>query len=420
MDRKIEKKKWPPKKIALYGGVAAVVLVVGYMLAFGDRSSRLYVDPDKHTISTVEFGEFQEWIPVNGTVEPIKTVYLDAIEGGQVEEIFVEEGATVEAGDPLVRLNNTNLLLDIMYREAELFQQINNLRNTRITMEQRKLELQGRLLDLDFQIREAKRRHERYQELAKSGLVSEEERQQADEDFEYLVRNRELTLETFKQDSMFRKIQIESLEGSVHRMETNLEVVRKKMENLTIRAPIRGQLTALDAEIGQNKPQGTRLGQIDQLDGFQVACLVDEYYLSRVSSGLRGTFTFANDDFELRSTKVYPQVRDGRFEVEMSFTGSEPEGIRRGQTVRVRLELGDPTEAIMIPRGGFFQSTGGRWIFVVDPSGEVAIRRDIQLGQMNARMFEVLGGVEPGERVVTSSYDNFGDVDKLVFEKEVK
>ena len=414
MDRKIEKKKFPPKKIALYAVLGAVVLAVLYGLVFGDHSRRLNVPVERITISSVEYGPFQEWIPVNGQVMPIKTHYLDAVEGGVVEEKLVEEGTLVEKGQPLVRLSNTNLLLDIMYREAELFRQINNLRNTRISMEQRRLDLQGSVLDFDYQIKAAERRYKRSKELSESNLVSDEEMQVAEEHFEYLKSRRMLTVENYKQDSLFRNVQIQNLEESVLRMESNLSVVKQKQDNLTIKAPLSGHLTSLDAEIGQSKSRGVRIGQIDVLDGFKVRVPVDEFYLARINIGQQGTFTFAGQDYQLSITKVYPEVSNGRFEVDMEFIGEEPDGIRRGQTLRIRLQLGDRKDALMLARGGFYQSTGGRWVFVVTESGDEAVKRDIQIGQMNSLMFEILDGLQQGEEVVTSSYDNFGDVEKLV------
>lgn len=293
MDRRIEKKRWTPKKIIWVS--LAVLLVVGilYVLVFGDKSSRLNVRQERLTISTVTRGPFQEFIPETGTVIPIKTIYLDAMEGGRDDEIFLEAGSFVKQGDEILQLGNTSLLMDIMYREAELFQQSNNLRNTRLAMEQNRLQLQAQLLDLNYQIKQQKRIYDQQTELYAKNLVSEQEWEEARDRYEYLVRNRELTLLGHKQDSIFRKTKINQIEASLRRMEDNLDIVKRNLENLTIRAPVSGQLTSLNAEIGESKSRGQRLGQIDVLDGFKIRVRVDEYYLPRIDLGQKGEFSFA-------------------------------------------------------------------------------------------------------------------------------
>ena len=414
MDRPIEKKIWTLKRIVGIALACLVVFAILYGLLLRDRGSRLYVSAERMTISEVKRGAFQEWIPINGTVAPVKSVYIDAIEGGRVEEVFAEEGSLVETDQPILQVSNTNLLLDIMYREAELFQQINELRNTRLAMEKHRLDLQSILLDLDYQLSRQKRDIERVEALRKTDMISDEEFKQAKDEYNYLLDRRELTLETHRQDSVFRQVQIGSLEASVERMQSNLEIVRGKLDNLLIRAPIAGQLTSLDAEVGQLKAPGMRIGQIDVLESFILRCGIDEHYIARITKGLIGEFNFAGNAYRLQVIKVYPEVQEGRFEVDMEFTGEEPEGIRRGQTFRIKLELGIPAEAVMLPRGGFYQSTGGRWAFVLDDAGECAFKRPIRLGRQNTQMFEVLEGLEPGERVITSSYENFGNADKLI------
>jgi len=390
------------------------------VLILKDNSSRLYVDTDRLIISEVQKGTFQEWIPVNGIVVPVKSVYIDAIEGGRVEEMFVEEGSFVKTGLPILQLSNTNLLLDIMYREAALYQQINELRNTRLAMEKHRLDLQGTLLDLDYQLFGQKRELDRIETLRKTKMISDEEFKQVNEEYRYLVNRRELTLETHRQDSIFRQVQIGSLEGSVERMQSNVELVRGKLDNLLIRAPIAGQLTSLDAEVGQLKSSGMRIGQIDVLESFILRCTIDEHYIARIMKELIGEFSFANDVYKLHVIKVYPQVHEGRFEVDMGFIDDEPEGTRRGQTFRIRLELGIPVETVLLPRGGFYTSNGGRWVFVIDETGEFAFKRNIRLGRQNMQAFEVLDGLAPDERVITSAYENFGDADKLILKKTKK
>ncbi len=414
MDRIIEKKKWSPKKIALYSGTAIVGLLIFYQLFLSDKRSRLNVEQGRIVVSTVYEGEFQEFIPVIGTVIPIKTNYLDAIEGGTVKKIFLEAGSFVNQADPILELENTNLLLDIMYREAELFQQSNNLRNTRLAMEQNSLAIKAELLDLEFSIKNSYRDFNNKKRLSEADLIAKQDYEAAEDEYYYLLNKRELTIESYQKDSVFRQIQLEQLEASLERMKSNLEIVKDNMKNLILKAPVTGQLTSLNAEIGESKSKGERLGQVDVLDGFKILVSVDEYYLSRVSIGQRGTFNFDGSQHELVVSKVYPEVINGRFEIDMEFVSEEPEGIRRGQSQHIRLELGDPSEGILLARGGFFQKTGGQWVYLVDESGEYAIKQAIRLGRQNSEVFEVLEGLEPGDKVITSSYEGFGDIEKLM------
>ena len=417
MDRVIEKKKWTRKRIIYLSGGVLLVIFVLYNLFFADHSSRLNVRAERITISEVTQGLFLDYIPANGTVLPLQTVFLDAVEGGQVDTLFVEEGAYLEVGDPIIRLSNTNLLLDIMYREAEQYQQINNLRNTRLAMQQNALTLRGQLLNLDNEIAEAKRQYDQAKELNEINLISELEYERLRDSYNYLEKRRELTLENHRTDSLFRKIQIDQLEASVERMQNNLEIVKRRLDRLTIRAPIAGQLTQLNGEVGQSMSSGSRIGQIDRLDGFKVRAEIDEHYIARIMPGLTGQFDFNNRTYNLVIDKVYPQVTGGRFEVDLIFEGQTPDGIRRGQTVRIRLELGGSSEATLLAVGGFYQSTGGQWVYVVSDDGGYATKRDIQIGRQNPRDYEILSGLEPGERVITSSYDTFGDVDRLILKQ---
>jgi len=414
MDRKIEKKKWPPKRIAAYSGSILVAFIIIYQLSFSDKSSRLNVNRERMVISTVRQGDFQEFIPVIGSVVPIKTYYLDAIEGGSVEHLYLEAGSYVNKGDPIMKLANTNLLLDIMYREAELFQQSNNLRNTRLAMEQNALIIKAQLLDLEFSIKKSFRVYNNQKNLYDQNLIAEQQFEKAQDEYNYLRDKRDLTLQSHQQDSVFREIQMGQLEMSLKRMEGNLEIVKQNLDNLILKAPVSGQLTSLNAEIGESKTRGERLGQIDVLDGFKLLIAVDEYYISRISIGQKGTFTFAGKEHELRIDKVYPEVLNGRFEVDMKFVNQEPEGIRRGQSQHIRLELGDPGEGLLLARGGFFQKTGGQWVYLLDESEEYAVKQPLRLGRQNTEVFEILDGLKAGDRVITSSYDSYGDVDKLL------
>lgn len=414
MDRIIKKKKWPPKKIAGISIAGIFFLFVIYSFIFGDKSSRLNVTTERLTISTVTRGPFQEFIPIVGNILPITTIYLDAVEGGRVEKIYLEAGTLVKKGDSILKLANTNLLLDIMYREAQLFEQSNNLRNTRLAMEQNRLTLHREMIELDYQIQRLKREYERSSDLVKKKLISRQEYEQVTDEYEYYLKRKELTLQSQKQDSIFRQIQVEQLEASVQRMQTNLEIVKQKLENLMIKAPITGHLTSLNAEIGQSKSAGERLGQIDVLDSFKVRAAIDEHYIARIELDRLGTFDFAGHSYRLVVKKIYLEVSEGRFETDLFFVGETAEGIRRGQTLHIRLELGELSEAILLARGGFYQKTGGQWAYVLDRSESVATKRKIKLGRQNTQVFEVLEGLDAGDRVITSAYDSFGDNDKLI------
>ncbi len=414
MDRAIEKKKWTAKRILTFAGGSLLLLFIIYNFIFGDSSSKLNVQTERLTISTVTRGPFQEYIPVTGTVLPILTVYLDAVEGGRVEKKFVEAGTFVKKGDKILKLANTNLLLDIMYREAQFYEQRNNLRTTRLQMEQNRLSLKRELLELDFHLDQLAPKYKRSQDLIEKNLISQEEFEKVKSEYEYYLRRKALAMETHKQDSLFRQVQIQQLESSVKRLETNLEIVKRRLASLVIRAPVSGQLTSLMAEIGESKSPGQRLGQIDVLEGFKVRAAIDEHYLARVQTGQPGEFEFAGKTYHLITKKIYPEIRGGRFDVDLEFQGEQPAGIRRGQTLHIRLQLGEPAEALLLPRGGFYQTTGGQWVYVLDPSGRFATKRHISLGRQNPNMYEVLQGLREGERVITSSYENFGDNDVLV------
>ena len=414
MDRKLKKKRWPPKRIVKFSIVGLFGFTVTYGFLFGDSHSKLNVNIERISISTVWKGSFQEFIPVQGTVLPLKTIYLDAVDGGRVEKVFVEAGTLVNEGDAILKMTNTTLQLEVMNREAQLFEQMNNLRNTRLAMEQNRLKLQADLTESDYKIQRQKREYDRNKELAEKEVISQQEYDEVKDEYEYFLNLRELTLETQKQDSILRKIQLEQLAAAVKRMEAHLEIVKENVDNLVIKAPISGQLTSLDAEIGQSKSPRERLGHIDVLEGFKVGVAIDEYYITRIDVGQIGEFNFSGKTYRLSVKKIYPEVRDGRFDLDMAFDGAEPEGIRRGQTFQIRLELGDLSEAILLARGGFYQETGGRWAYVLDETGTSALKRQIRLGRQNPHVFEVLEGLEPGEKVITSNYEGFGDMDELI------
>lgn len=414
MDRKIEKKKWTPKRILTFGGGSLLFIFIFYLLVFADKSSRLNVETERITVSEVKFGPFQEFIPITGTVQPIQTFFLDVSEGGRVVQKYVEEGAFVNVGDPIIRMDNAELTLSVIYNQANVFSQINNLRSTRLSMEQNKLNLRAQILDIEYDLLDKKRIYENNKVLFEKNLISKNEFDRSKEQYEYAAQKRDLTLETYRQDSLFRAQQIAQLEQSVETLQSNLSVTKTQLENLTVRAPIKGQLTALNAEIGQSIARGENLGRIDVIDSNKVRASIDEHYIARVAPGQTGEFTFAGSDYRLIIKTVFPQVANGRFEVDMHFVGEVPNGIRRGQTLQIKLELGEPDKAVTIDRGGFYQTTGGQWIFVIDRSGNYATKRAIKLGRQNTNAFEVIEGLKPGERVITSSYDTFGNAEKLV------
>ena len=417
MDRPIVKKRWTLKRIGKVGIPAAFFMFLLLYLLIGDHSSKLNVEAERITISTVTKAPFQEYIPVTGTIQPLQTFFLDAAEGGRIDSIFVEAGNVVSKGDRILKLANTNSQLDVLYREALLFEQINNARNTRLAIEQNSLTLRGQLADVEYQIIRLQRLHDRDTLLFRKQLISRQEFEQVNDEYEYWQSKQIITVENFKQDSLLRRVQLDQLNASIKRMQSNLDLVKRSLEDLVVRAPISGELTSLNAEIGQSKSPGQRLGQIDVLDGFKVRAEIDEFYISRINSGQKGTFDLGTTSYSLTVEKVYPEVREGRFEVDMLFEGSPPQGIRRGQTLQIRLQLGDLSDALLVARGAFYQKTGGQWAYVVDKSGAFAIKRNIRLGRQNPQTFEVMEGLEPGEQVITSAYDNFGDIDKLVLKK---
>ena len=415
MDRKIEKKKWTTKKIILLVVAVVVIGLVLYSVIWGDHRSKFNVQTDRITIEEAVEDYFQDYITVTGRVVPSRTVYLDAMEGGRVEEAFLEEGSLVEEGDIILRLSNANLYLSIMNREADLADQINNLRSTRLSMEQNKLNLRQQLLEVNYQLEQQQRDYAQKQKLYEQEYISEEDYLRSQEAYQYSLQRQSLVVESQKTDSLFRAIQIEQLENSVTNMEENLGMVRDKLENLNVRAPISGQLVSLNAEIGEAKSQGQRLGEINVVGSYKINMDVDEHYISRINRDLMGEFEFAGGTYQLQVSKIYPEVQNGRFSVDLEFSGEEyPENLRTGQTFRIKLELGESNMALLLPRGGFYQSTGGQYVFVINPDGKSADQREIRLGRMNPRYYEVLEGLEPGERVIISSYTNFGRAEKLI------
>jgi HlyD family secretion protein len=416
MDRKIKKKTWTLKRILMVAGGAAFIALTIYAFWFMDVRSTLNVERDKITISTVQENTFQEFIQVTGAVQPIQTIYLDAIEGGVVQEVFLESGTMVQEGDTILTLTNSSLQLQVMQQTSGLYDQINNVRNSRLNLEQNTLQLQDQLASAKSQMEILKSQYDRQKKLIDRDLISEQEFQTTKEEYEYQKRRYELTYESYKKDSVQTITQLSQLNNSERRMYQNLEAVQQILDNLAVTAPIAGQLSTIELNQGQSISSGERIGQVDILDGYKVRVAIDEYHLSRIVRGLEGSFTFDGQSHELVITKIYPVINNGQFEVDMEFVNAAPEGLRRGQTLRIRLELGESASAVQIPRGGFYQTTGGNWVFVIDENEGRAYRRDIRLGRQNPEYFEVLGGISPGEKVITSSYDTFGDNEVLVLE----
>ena len=415
MDRVIEKKNKLFSKRNIWIMVAVIlVLLVAYNLFFGDKSSRLNVEKEKITIETIKEDVFKDYIAVIGTVEPIKTIFLDAVEGGRVEEIMIDEGNMVTKGNEIMRLSSTDLILRISDYEAQAARSINQLREARMSMQRDKINKQEQLIELRRTFRKQKRAYENNKKLYKNDHLSEEEFLQSKENYEATAKKLDLIQESYKQDSLFREAQISSLERSVERMEEGLDIVREKLENLTVKAPVKGELASLEPEVGEVITHGTRIGKINILEDYKLNVEIDEHYIARVRRGLPGSFDYTGKTFDLKLTKKYPEVNQGQFKVDMEFVDEEPSDINIGQTFRIRLELGQSKTAVLIPRGGFYQSTGGQWVYVVDKSGDFAYKRNIRIGRQNPRYYEVLEGLQPGERVIVSRYDNFNEVDKLM------
>ena len=414
MDRKIEKKKGIRPKHIIYA-VAAIVFVFLLVKIVKDSSiTSLKVDEDKITIEEVQEGNFDDYIRTNGTVEPISTIYLDAEEGGRVEKILIEEGAQVKEGDVILVLENRTVYMDIMNSESNLAQKQNYLRQTRINFENALIDSRRLLLNSHFDIIKKKRNYEQQKALFEDELVSKENYLQAKEDYEYNVQLQEINKQKMQNDSMIRITEMNQLEKELEKMTETLELVRERLDNLNVKAPVDGQLGMLDAEIGQSIGRGTRIGQINVLTDYKIEALIDEHYIDRVRPGLSATFERQNSLFNLRVKKVYPEVRNSQFQIDLVFTDERPDNIRTGQTYYINLQLGQPEQSMLVSLGGFFNSTGGQWIYVVDPSGDFATKRNIRIGRKNPKYYEVLEGLEPGERVITSGYDLFGDNDKLI------
>jgi len=417
VDRVIKKKRWNSKRIATIAGIVAVAGLIAASLYFTSGKSRLNVDTERLTISEIKKGPFQEFIPVNGVVLPITTIYLDAMEGGRVEEKFVDDGTMMKKGQPILRLSNTDLQLGLVTQQTNVYNLLTQMQISRNAAQQNTVNKLNQMTDVESQLKEAERIYNLDKHLYDKKAIGLQEFKKAENDFNYYAQKKNLTTQILPQDSVSNTQQLTQARQSYEGSQNALNVMRKKVGDLIVRAPVDGQLTSLDAEIGQNKNKGERLGQLDVTTGFKVRADIDEHYISRIFPGLTGDFTLSDKTYKLKIKKVYTQVTNGRFQVDMEFTDKVPEGIRRGQTLQIRLALGDETQALLLAKGGFFQQTGGNWIFKVSDNGTMAYKVDIQLGRQNPDYYEVLQGLKPGDKVVTSSYENYGNMQELILKK---
>lgn len=414
MDKKIVKKTWTLKRIATYGGISLFVIFVAYQLIFADRRSRLKVDKDKITISEVKRGIFQEWIPQTGIIEPSHTFYLDAVEGGSIKRVVAESGAILKKGDIILELSNLNRELSVLEREAQLNESVNRVRDTRLAITRNDLEQRQLLALIDNQLQTVGPQYVREKQLFEKKLISKQQFEKTEADYKYNLERRRITYEVYKADSTDRIRQLKDLNFSERKMSQSLEGMGRILDNLVIRAPMDGQLSRPQLDAGQNVAEGQRLGQVDVVGSYKVRVPIDEIYLPRITEGLHATTTLNNKDYELKITYKYPTVQAGRFEVDMDFVGDVPPGIRRGQSLRLRIELGQSSEELLLPVGGFYKDTGGNWVFILEDETR-AVRRDIKLGRKSgSEYFEVLEGLKPGDKVITSSYENFGTNEVLI------
>ena len=418
MDRPIEKKKGIAlifSKKALpywFGGIMATFII---SLIFRDDASTLRVNGESLSISEVREGEFNDYIRLSGQVQPMTSIQVSPRESGIVEDILIEEGSKVQAGDIIIRLGNDDLDLEILNSEANLAEKENALRNTMIQMEQEKMQLSLNILELNTEVQRKERALKSQKRLFDDGLIGKEEYLRSEEDYILFCKKLEVTIARAEQDSLYRNVQIKQMKESLENMKANMQRIRMRKKHLEVKAPINGELGLLEVTLGESISSGRKIGQINALDSYKIEALIDEHYIDRVSAGLSATFERQYETFDAVIRKVYPEVRDGKFKADFRFSGEQPHNIRTGQTYYLNLQLTQPEKAILIHRGTFYQKTAGKWIYVVAPEGGKAVKREIRIGRQNPQFYEVLEGLEPGEKVITSGYDNFGDNEVLIF-----
>lgn len=413
MDRALPKKTWTSKRISLVVGIAGLIALIAASYYFTSGNTRLNVAAERITISTVKEDSFREFIPVNGTVLPISSIFLDASVGGRVEEKYVEDGAHLTKGDPIMRLSNTDLELSLVTQETQVYNNLTQMQIAQTNAQTTSIANRNQLADAENALKEAKRIYDVNKTLFERKAIGSQEYQQAKNNYDYQLERIKLTRENIVQDSIRSVQNLQQNKQLYASGMSALELMRRKVGDLILRAPVDGQLTSFDAEIGQNKNPGERLGQIDVLTGFKVRADIDEHYISRIYPDLEGEFTFAGTTYTLIIRKVYTQVTNGRFQVDLEFVDDVPDGIRRGQTLQIRLALSDETKAILLAKGGFYQQSGGNWVFKVSEDGKTAYRVDVQLGRQNPNYYEVVSGLNPGDKVVTSSYETYDRVQEL-------
>lgn len=414
MDKKIEKKRWTWQKLGLYAGIAILAAFVISAIWKDSGTSKLNVETERLLTDTIHRGIFQEIIPVTGIIQPIKTVFIDAVEGGRVEEKFVEDGAMMKQGQPILRLSNPDLQLNYLNQEANTVAQINQIRSTSLLMEQQSLSLREQALDVEYQLDLFEKRTTRNSELYKGKVIAKVDFEETQDQYEHLQRRKKMLTKTIEKDSMFHVFQQQQMNNSLDLMQRNLAIARQSLDNLIVKAPFDGQLSGLTSELGELINKGENIAQIDDLSNFKIRARIDEFYISRIFIDQEGSFQFAGKTYKLKIKKIYPQVANGAFEADLVFTGEAPGAIKRGQTVSIKLELSAEEEGILLTRGSFYQKTGGNWIYVLEPGSNVARKRTIRVGRQNPNFYEVLEGLQPGDIVVVSSYDSFGDKDELI------
>jgi HlyD family secretion protein len=415
MDRPIERPRFPPLRIAVFAGIAAVLLALVYLVVRGSGTTALRLEPSRLTAAKVEQGEFRDYYPVDGRVEPATTVYLDVQEGGRVEQVFVPGGHAIAKGDLIMRLSNANLQRSAIETETRLIENLDILRNTQLARTQSSLQLKDALLDLDHEIINVEKRYARYGRLEADGHVSKEMMESARNELDRLQGKRELLKQRIEREDVLGRNQLTQAKESIERLTLSLELLRRIVESLDVRAPIDGFLSSIDAEVGESIVPGRRIGQIDQLDAFKLRARVDQYYLARVEVGTPGKLELDGKTFAVAVKRVYPEVVNDAFAVDLVFDGAPPAGLRRGQRLTIELSFGASTQSLLVERGGFMQHSGGRWVYLISEDGRSARRAPVKLGRQNPRYVEVVEGLRPGDRIVTSSYTTFNDVDELEF-----
>jgi len=416
MDRRVEKKTPISRTIGLVAGTVVALAFVWWLIATIAGGRSLSVNSQRIIVSPVTAGSFEDYIPLRGRLVPRSTVYLDAIEGGRIEQVLIEDGALVEAGEPIAVLSNTSLQLEVLGREAAVTEQLNNMRTIELQLEQNRLSHKRNLVEIDYQIVRLTRSIERQRKLVSKELVSQSTIDELEDELTYYRNRREITLESQATDARMQEQQLRQLRDAGEQLQASLSFARKNIDDLNVRAPVAGKLSGFNVEIGQSIERGGRLGQIDDPDGYKLNVRIDEFYLGRVDLEQVATAEHNKRSFELRIAKIYPQVKDGQFEVDMTFD-EDPVGLRRGQSLQVRLTLGDNADAVLIPNGSFYQETGGKWVFVVSPDGNEALKRSVKLGRRNTDFIEVLDGLQPGEKVITSPYTSYVGMDRLTLDQ---